>query len=248
MNNEYQEQNKSLGPKTSIGVAMPQHQQAQNLPQSVGKGRPVDVVYVVDATESMTPYIQGVRAALKSGIDALISYGLKVMLGLIVFRDELMGDMPEITPLGAPPILIKQTLDSCIARDGGDVPESSLKAIKRAIEMPGQRGKAQRVLLLVTDAPPHDPEGDLTSAHVSALLKQHRALLFACAPPIEPFTTLVNQTGGILYPIRRDLNETSFKDMLASLAEHTHVTLTALADAELAEHARKAARNTIIYS
>jgi len=248
MNNEYQEQNKSLGPKTSIGVAMPQHQQAQNLPQSVGKGRPVDVVYVVDATESMTPYIQGVRAALKSGIDALISYGLNVMLGLIVFRDELMGDMPEITPIGTPIETIKNLLDACIARDGGDAPESSLPALKQAIEMPGQRPQALRVLCHVTDSSCHNPERTLTSDHVSSLLKQHKVLLFGCCPQIEPYVSLINQTGGILYPINTRLNSGSFREMFSMLAERTHKTILDLADADLAEHARKAARNTIIYS
>jgi hypothetical protein len=248
MSKEHQGHTEPGKPPNTVWVTCPQPLQVQKQPQSVGTGRRVDFGIALDATESMGPYIMGVKAALKGGIDVLAGLGLNVQLGIEVYRDQLIGEEPEFYPYGISLEEAKATLDRTQAIDGGDIPESTLPAIKDAMEMPGRRKDAQLVILFVTDAPPHDPERGLTSQNTSTLLKTHKALLFGCCPEIEPYRSLINRTGGILYPIRPDLGPDSFKDIFASLAAHTHKTIAAFADADLAERARKAGRDTIIYS
>ena len=173
-----------------------------------------DLVYVLDATSSMQPYIDGARDGMIGAIDAHVEQQLDTQIGLVVFRDELIGEKTQWVPVGTPPETIKSILARTHALGGGDPPESSLPAIVRALGLPGYRPGARKVILHVTDAPPHDPECGLTSDVVLAQLKQEDALFFACTPKIDPYLTFCNRTGGTLWELTKHMSSDSFCDLL----------------------------------
>ena len=174
----------------------------------------VDVVIALDCTGSMGECISGVLKALLHFVDILSKSQFDVRIGLVLFRDELIGEMPRCLPVGTPPETIKSILASTIARGGGDIPESSLPAIMHALDLSGFRPGARKVLLLVTDAPPHDPERGLTSSTVSARLKEEQAVLFACTPRIEPYVGFCNRSGGTQWELEPDISSDAFADLL----------------------------------
>jgi hypothetical protein len=182
----------------------------------------VDIVMVIDVTGSMGPYIQGVFLAVDGFMQILTEGGVDPCFGLVLFRDEKYGEMPECYDLGIPPERIRAILNQTKAKGGGDEEESSLPAIKRALGLGGYREGAQRILLFITDAPPREPEHGLTSESILAMLRDNAAVLFACTHREEPYSTFANATQGMLFPIEPGLKPETFKDVLLSVA---HVTV-----------------------
>lgn len=181
-----------------------------------------DIVMIIDVTGSMGPYIQGVFLAIDGFMQILMEGGIDALFGLVLFRDEKYRQMPECYDLGTSRDRIRAVLNQTEAKGGGDEEESSLPAIQRALGLNGYRKGAQRILLLITDAPPRDPEQGLTSESILAKLKEDAVILFACTPPDEPYTTFANATQGTLFPITPDLDVKAFKDVMFSVA---HVTV-----------------------
>jgi hypothetical protein len=200
--------------------------QQEQFTQSMSEQRPLahaDIVFVLDATLSMSPFIQGVIFALLGFLDILEKASIDAALGLVVFRDELIGEQPVCYDVGMPAGQIREVLRRTVASGGGDRPESSLPAIHHALDLSGYRPDAQKILLLITDAPPHDPEGNVTSEQVLERLCAERVLFFACCPRDVPaYVRLVNATEGTLFSIEPGLKPETFKDVLLSVA---HVTV-----------------------
>ena len=67
-----------------------------------GQGRPVDIVFVLDITESMQPYIDAVKQNVISFAQDLASNNRDYRLGLVTFEDyvvskEPIADVPTAT-------------------------------------------------------------------------------------------------------------------------------------------------------
>lgn len=131
---------------------------------------PVDVVFVLDVTASMQWALNDLKKGIGKFAEALSRDQLNFRLGLVTFQDLTIPDEKvEVVLFNGEPF----TTDATVFRDkvgqlraegGGDIPESSLEGVSKALEMPFRQG-ASKVLLLITDAPPKVvPEGRRSEA------------------------------------------------------------------------------------
>ncbi len=196
-----------------------------------GQGRPVDIVFVLDVTESMQPYIDAVKQNVISFAQDLASNNRDYRLGLVTFEDYVVSKEPDCNC----PYRNKMTsnvhefidwVGTLHAGGGGDIPEDQLDALAYASTFPF-RPEAQGIVIIVTDAPDHHAgDGsahtqhdqafwdhhpnrdadvtDLTADKVQAMFKKAGLTLYAVVPPpfIAPdYAQLVEATHGRSYNI-----------------------------------------------
>ena len=196
------------------------------------------VVLLLDVTGSMQFAIDAMVRALNRFLDILVEAGIAPEVGLVLFRDELIGEAPEIYPVGSSVEEIKEVLSHAKAGGGGDDPESVLPAIMHGLGLlDAVRPGAQKMFLLVTDNPPHDPEKGLTAASVLEALRREQVMMFPCTPAIEPFKTFANATQGTLFPLEANIDRDAFKEVLLAVA-HTTVKTIKSADFAISDEVR----------
>jgi len=217
-------QNVNQDPAPKVTVRAP-----NRLPETFGqqlKRMVVAIFIVLDCTGSMDEYIAGVIKALIRFSELLFEANLEPIIGLITFRDETYGERTVVYPLRTSLEKIREILLATKAEGGGDEPESSLPAIMRGVDgFDNANPEAKRVILHITDNPPHDPEAGLTSASVLKALCQKGIIYFACTPAIEPYKSLANKTGGTLFPLAANMDADAFKDVLLAVAHQTIKTV-----------------------
>ncbi len=198
--------------------------------RGVGQGRPVDIVFVLDVTESMQPYIDAVKQNVIQFAQDLQSNSRDYRLGLVTFEDYVVSAYPDCNCAYRNSFTsdVKQFSDwvgTLHAGGGGDIPEDQLDALAYAAKFPF-RPEAEGIIIIVTDAPPHhDGDGSADSAHdqafwdhhtrgvqvtdltgtkVADLLKKNGLTLYAVVPPpfIAPeYQEIVDSTHGRSYNI-----------------------------------------------
>ena len=198
--------------------------------RGVGQGRPVDIIFVLDVTESMQPYIDAVKQNVIQFAQDLQSNSRDYRLGLVTFEDYVVSAYPDCNCAYRNSFTsdVKQFTDwvgSLHAGGGGDIPEDQLEALAYAAKFPF-RPEAEGIIIIVTDAPPHhDGDGsadtahdqafwdhhtrgvqvtDLTGTKVADLLKKNGLTLYAVVPPpfIAPeYQEIVDATHGRSYNI-----------------------------------------------
>ncbi|MFZ0889571.1 MAG: VWA domain-containing protein, partial [Candidatus Binataceae bacterium] len=199
--------------------------------RGVGQGRPVDIVFVMDVTESMQPYIDAVKQNVIAFAQDLAANNRDYRLGLVTFEDYVISKYEDCNC----PYRNKMTSDvsefsnwvgSLHAGGGGDIPEDQLDALAYAATFPF-RPEAQGIIIIVTDAPPHHAgDGsahtehdqafwdhhpnrdadvtDLTGDKVAAMLKRNGLTFYGVVPPpfIAPeYQQIVDATHGRSYNI-----------------------------------------------
>ncbi len=198
--------------------------------RGVGQGRPVDIVFVMDVTESMQPYIDAVKQNVIAFAQDLQANSRDYRLGLVTFEDYVVSKYPDCNCAyrNAMTSDVKQFTEwvgSLHAGGGGDIPEDQLDALAYASTFPF-RPEAESILIIITDAPAHhDGDGsaytehdqafwdhhtrgvqvtDLTGTKVADMLKKNGLTLYAVVPPpfIEPaYQEIVDATHGRSYNI-----------------------------------------------
>ena len=198
--------------------------------RGVGQGRPVDIVFVLDVTESMQPYIDAVKQNVIAFAQDLQANSRDYRLGLVTFEDYVVSAYPDCNCAYRDSFTsdVKQFSDwvgGLHAGGGGDIPEDQLDALAYAAKFPF-RPEAEGIIIIITDAPCHkrgdgpdrsgdqayrdhhpDPNADVTSltgSDVAALLKKNGLTLYAVVPPpfIEPsYQEIVDATHGRSYNI-----------------------------------------------
>src|ERR1700734_4177238 len=63
--------------------------------RGVGQGRPVDIVFVLDVTESMQPYIDAVKQNIIQFAQDLAANNRDYRLGLVTFEDYVVSKYPD---------------------------------------------------------------------------------------------------------------------------------------------------------
>jgi hypothetical protein len=225
--------------------------------RGVGQGRPVDIVFVLDVTESMQPYIDAVKQNIINFAQDLRANNRDYRLGLVTFEDYVVSKYPDCN------CEYRNTMTSDVqkftgwvgglhAGGGGDIPEDQLDALAYAASFPF-RPEAQGIIIIVTDAPPHhDGDGsaytqhdqafwdhhqrgvqvtDMTGDKLAALLQKDGLTLYAVAPPpfIAPeYKQVVDATHGRLYNIVTE--EDRFSDLVREIGHSiaTEYSLTYL--------------------
>jgi hypothetical protein len=198
--------------------------------RGVGQGRPVDIVFVLDVTESMQPYIDAVKQNIISFAQDLAANNRDYRLGLVTFEDYVISkyadcNCPYRNTMTSNVHQFIDWVSGLHAGGGGDIPEDQLDALAYAASFPF-RPEAEGIIILVTDAPPHHAgDGseytqhdqayhdhhpgntqvtDLTGDATAALLKKNGLTLYAVAPPpfIAPeYEKIVDETHGRSYNI-----------------------------------------------
>jgi len=198
--------------------------------RGVGQGRPVDIVFVMDITESMQPYIDAVKQNVIQFAQDLSANNRDYRLGLVTFEDYVVSKYPDCNcayrnSFTSDVHQFTDWISSLRAGGGGDIPEDQLDALAYAASFPF-RPQAEGIIIIVTDAPPHHRgDGSRYTQHdqayhdhhsldtdvteetgddVAAQLKKNSLTLYAVVPPpfIAPeYQQIVDATHGKSYNI-----------------------------------------------
>jgi hypothetical protein len=147
---------------------------------SVETGYTAGLVFAIDSTLSMDPYIERTREAVMKIYDALGDAGLlgNVNFGLVAFRDSPQA-VPELEYLARtyvdleqgrnPGTFLAQINDLSAAQDSSqDFVEDAYAGVKQALDDMDWSSKAARYLVLVTDAGPRPGSDPLSSTGMDA--------------------------------------------------------------------------------
>lgn len=135
-------------------------------------GTPVDVVFTIDTTGSMGPYINQAVATAQTVAERTLAEAPGSRVGLVEYRDHVDGVASQmVVPLTGDFGALTDGLSTLRARGGGDMPEAVYSGLVTAANL-DWRAEASRSIVLLGDAPPHDPEPvtGYTAAMVIALL------------------------------------------------------------------------------
>ena len=152
----------------------------------------VDVIFVFDITGSMGDEIKSMIRKSKDFADEIASGGFDYRFSLVTFKDEVVkGDYGFTSDVST----FKNWLSSLKAEGGGDTPENDLDAMMYAMRLP-TRKDAQKVLILITDAPYHyKGDGTKWSHHtvedVREMMRRLGYSVYAIAPDSKQYRDLV---------------------------------------------------------
>lgn len=184
---------------------------------------PADIVFVLDTTGSMDDEIDGLIHTCTLFADEIAASSIDYRLGLIGFGDLLIGEEMTIYPLTRSANKFKEWVTNIPRTGGGDEPESSLDAVREALTFEF-RPDAQKVLILITDASPHDPDTDGYSAtEITNLLRESNVLAFCITPSLDCWQQMADATGGEWFEIQSD---TDFVSIIGRLAESVATGVT----------------------
>lgn len=187
----------------------------------LGEVRPVDITFVFDTTGSMDDEIEGVKNTSIAFANKLRDSNRDFRLGLVAFGDEIREVRNTNGTLTANAEEFKGWISRLRAEGGGDGPEISLDALKRAMQM-NYRAGTQKVLILISDAPPHE-KGDGTRfsqvvpEELVEQLRDQGFTVYAVAYDHPHFRRLVAETGGEFYDIHRESDFTGIIDKIGGL-------------------------------
>ena len=132
----------------------------------------LDLVFVVDTTGSMGDEL----AWLTKEMSGIVAAGRRaapkadIRFGLIVYRDR--GDDYTVRNFGftGSEATMKGWLRDQTADGGGDYPEAAAAALRAAANLDWRRGKGERLMIHIADAPPHtgDSRAYLDAARTAA--------------------------------------------------------------------------------
>ncbi|OBT63904.1 hypothetical protein VE03_06579 [Pseudogymnoascus sp. 23342-1-I1] len=119
-----------------------------------------DLLILVDATYSMTSYLNSLQTSLPQIISISKVTDCFSRIGLLAYRDYSTRDLLDWSGWLSPSSLSDDEQPDLIAKakslrpgSGGDVPEATKTGLARAYEL--MRADATTIILLYTDAPPH---------------------------------------------------------------------------------------------
>lgn len=135
----------------------------------------VDVVFLIDTTASMESFLRSAKATIDRIITDLADLVPNARLGVVAYRDEGDQYVTLSTPISTDRYAILNFLETLKAQGGGDVPEGVLDAFEYAFEELRWRDDAQRVILLVADAPPHPEDMSKLRMRLKSAARSSRA-------------------------------------------------------------------------
>ncbi|SCF12218.1 HYR domain-containing protein [Micromonospora viridifaciens] len=141
-----------------------------------------DVVLLVDTTGSMGPAIANVRTNLQQVIDNVRGAQPSAEFAVASYRDE--GDGAELfrvrQNLTADATALQSAVNGLAADGGGDLPEAWINALFQVSNGAiAYRSGSSRMIVLVGDAPSHDPSAGHSLAQATAALQTSSARVLA---------------------------------------------------------------------
>ncbi|QQS14004.1 MAG: VWA domain-containing protein [Rhodospirillales bacterium] len=241
----------------------------QNMYESLKDFR-LGVVFVVDTTTSMQPYLDKAREAAKRFYDQIERAGLKASYGLVAFRSSLQvtPGLEYLTKVYAQP---KEALDGkafmeklkdlkATTVSSHAFTEDSIAGLKAAIDEIDWTGFDGRIVVLITDAGPlksSDPTSatgldiggvralaDANNIHIMAVHLRTAAGKADHQPAGAQYTTLTgggNLPGALYYPIEAG-GVGDFGKSMDGVAEGVTGLMRAFAQGKLEEQRRQEAQ------
>lgn len=186
-----------------------------NLSAKVAK--PVDIVFVIDFTGSMGPYIDGIKTNIYSFVDELAKNNVGWKLGFVSFGDVFIGEPINVMKLTGLVDNFKTSVASQRMLGGGDEPESQLDGLFEALNI-DFTSRSQAVFILITDSSPHEPDGKgRNSDEFIRKAKMRNAIVHIVGPNLPVYKKIANETGGMLIDIR---SNSDMKKILNTLSEN----------------------------
>jgi hypothetical protein len=155
-----------------------------------------DLVFVIDTTGSMNDKIDGLIETCQSFVDRLATKRIDWAAAVVGFGDlTVEGDRIVATPFSSSADRVKALLRGLPRYSGGgNEGESSLEALQAALDQPGYRPDAMKVVVLITDEPALQRQ--LRPATMSGRLRDAGAIAFVLSPKIKYFRSIATETGG----------------------------------------------------
>lgn len=214
----------------------------------------LDIMFLIDATGSMDPYINQARDSIGTIYDDVLKNGSwskdDIRVGLVAFRDHPQKQattfLTQTYDFTSDMSKVSGNLDALEAKDGEDYPEASEDALEEALEA-DWNDDAVMVTVLITDSTPH-ATGESQDYFKDGCPKQNDPVQIAdrmadvgivlyvlgCEPKlaartaggIDFYTGITKKTGGKLLTLNtKDINQLG--DIIVGLASDT-------ADSEIA--------------
>ncbi len=189
---------------------------------SIDERVPVDFVFLIDQTGSMQSYIDATRKQMFEFSKLIKSRGIDYTLALVVYSDYIDAIEQATENVNT----FTSWLADIKAHGGADVKENTLEAINIALEKIKYRPSANKVLVLVTDAPYHQKgengtgTTNQTTESIIKMLKDNDARIFCITPPyLKEYKQIADATRGNVYdmdyPFSSILN--NFSNQLTNL-------------------------------
>lgn len=155
-----------------------------------------DLVFVIDTTGSMNDKIDGLIESCQSFVDRLATRHIDWVAAVVGFGDlTVEGDRIVATPFSSSAERVKDLLRRLPRYSGGgNEGESSLEALRAALNQPGYREGAVKVIVLITDEPALQRQ--LRPSTVTGMLREAGAMAFVLSPNIKYFRSMASDTGG----------------------------------------------------
>lgn len=155
-----------------------------------------DLVFVIDTTGSMNDKIDGLIESCQSFVDRLATKHIDWVAAVVGFGDlTVEGDRIVATPFSSSTERVKALLRGLPRYSGGgNEGESSLEALQVALDQPGYRPDAMKVVVLITDEPALQRK--LRPAAMSGRLREAGAIAFVLSPNLKYFRSMATETGG----------------------------------------------------
>lgn len=170
---------------------------------SVNERIPIDFVFVIDKTATMQSYMDAIKQKISGMCSYLKSKGIDYRIGLILFSDEVEKVFQPTTDVNE----FLKWISKVRAEGGDDIKENALEALATTATMQW-RPSANRVALIVTDAPFHQKgengkgKTNYTTETITSYLNQNDIRLFAIVPPrITNYNQISQNTRGNSYDI-----------------------------------------------
>jgi hypothetical protein len=155
-----------------------------------------DLVFVIDTTGSMNDKIDGLVETCESFVDRLATRHIDWAAAVVGFGDlTVEGDRIVATPFSSNTERVKGLLRGLPRYSGGgNDGESSLEAVQAALNQPGFRSDAMKVVILITDEPALQKQ--LKPATITGRLREAGAITFVLSPDLKYFRSMAADTGG----------------------------------------------------
>lgn len=120
----------------------------------------LDLVFVVDATGSMGDELAFLTKELTSIVStaARTAPGVDIRYGLVMYRDEGDDYVVRSFEFTGSARQMRRQLRAQSANGGGDYPEAAAAGLQAGVDMAWRRGKGERLMFHIADAPPHDED------------------------------------------------------------------------------------------
>lgn len=136
------------------------------------EGNSLDLVLVVDTTQSMENDLPHVQARLTEILSEASGRFESLRVGLVYYRDYFEDYLNQVHDFETDLARVQASIDRIRVAGGRDLPEAVHEALYAAIIRPGWASDARRIVL-IGDAPPHpQPRGAVTAAMVAQAARE----------------------------------------------------------------------------